>query len=165
MPMKTPQDLFVHELSDIYDAEQRIVQMLPLMAQECNDPEVKSAFQQHEAETKQQITNIQQCFQTLGASPENAPCAAIAGLKQEHDSFLKERPTEDLVTMYDLGGAAKTEHYEIASYQCLIEKANLMGQQKVSRLLQQNLQQEEAMAKKVESISKQVDKRLLSDIR
>ena len=32
MQMQTPQDLFLYELGDIYDAEQRIVQMLPAMA-------------------------------------------------------------------------------------------------------------------------------------
>jgi ferritin-like metal-binding protein YciE len=156
MAITTAKDLFIHELGDIYDAEQRILKMLPTMAQECANAQVSNAFQQHEQETRQQVLNLEQCFQILGVSPQQAKerCAAVEGLKQEHDSFLKESPSQDILTMFDLGGACKTEYYEIASYRGLIEKATLMGQQQVAQLLQQNLQQEEAMAQRVEQISK-----------
>jgi ferritin-like metal-binding protein YciE len=32
MPVQTPKELFLHELGDIYDAEQRITNILPEMA-------------------------------------------------------------------------------------------------------------------------------------
>jgi ferritin-like metal-binding protein YciE len=156
MGMQTPQDLFVHELGDMYDAEQRILQMLPAMAQECGNDQVRQAFQYHEQQTKQQVRNLDTVFQTLGMKPPQTTCAAIAGLKQEHDSFLKESPSQDILTMFDLGGASKTEYYEIASYTGLIEKAQLMGQQQCVQLLQQNLQQEQEMAQKVQQLSQQL---------
>ena len=62
--------------------------------------------------------------------------------------------------MFDLGGASKTEYYEIASYKGLIEKANLLGEKSCVPLLQENLQQEEAMAKKVEQISQTLGKQM-----
>ncbi len=158
MAMQTVKDLFQHELGDMYDAEQRIVQILPQLANECNNGQVKSAFQHHEQETRQQIKNIEQCFQAIGASPQQVTCTAISGLKQEHDTFLKEQPSKDILTMFDLGAAAKTEHYEIAAYRGLIEKASLMGQKECVRLLQENLNQEEDMAQKVEQISRQFGK-------
>ena len=164
MTMKSPKDLFVHEMSDMYDAEQRILQMLPMMAQECNNSQVKNALTQHEQETRQQILNLEQCFQLLGMQPDRSACYAIAGLKQEHDAFLKEQPTGDLVTMFDLGGAAKTEAYEIASYRGLIEKANRMSQPQCVQLLRQNLQQEEAMAQRVETISHQLTQQMSSQM-
>ena len=164
MAMKSPQELFLHELGDMYDAEQRIVKMLPELAKECNNAQLKSAFEQHEQETQQQIRNIEQCFQVLGSQPEKSACQAIAGLKQEHDTFLKEKPSDDILTMFDLGGASKTEYYEMASYKGLIEKASMMGQQQVCQLLQQNLQQEEAMAKKVEQLSRQLGQQLLQQM-
>lgn len=160
MSMSSPQDLFLHELSDIYDAEQKIAKMLPQLAKECEDSQVKSAFEHHEQETQQQIQNLEQCFQILGSKPQKEPCAAIAGLKREHDSFLKEGPSKDILTMFDLGGASKTEYYEMASYKGLVSKATLMGQQQVAQLLQQNLAQEEAMAQKVEKIAQQLGKQM-----
>ncbi len=161
MAMKSPQELFLHELGDMYDAEQRIAKMLPEMAKECNNAQLKNAFQMHEQETQQQIRNLEQCFQVLGSKPEKAACTAIAGLKQEHDTFLKENPSEDILSMFDLGGASKTEYYEMASYKGLIEKATMMGQQQITQLLQQNLQQEEAMARRVEQLSRQLGQQMI----
>ncbi|HEY4383607.1 MAG TPA: ferritin-like domain-containing protein [Ktedonobacteraceae bacterium] len=162
MAMQTPKDLFIHELGDIFDAEQKIAQILPAMMQESTDAQIKKAFEEHEVETKQQINNLKECFQMLNIKPESSPCAAIAGLKQEHDSFLKEKPSDSVLNLFDLGAASKTEHYEIASYKGLIEKAELMGQTQMIELLQQNLKQEEAMAKKVETLSKRLGKQAIS---
>ncbi len=159
MSMETPKELFIHELQDIYDAEHRILQMLPLMAQESENEQVKEAFQHHEEETKQQVTNLEQCFEALGAKAKGSACHAVAGMKQEHDSFLKEKPSSAILVMYNLGGASKTEHYEIASYKDLVEQANLLGEKKVAQLLLDNLKQEEEMAKKVEQLSKQLGKK------
>ena len=162
MPVTSPKELFIHELSDIYDAEQRIAHMLTtLVGESSSQPQVSAALQHHHEETLQQIRNLEQCFQELGAQLEKAPCEAIAGLKKEHDSFLKEEPSPEVLVMYNLGGASKTEHYEIASYRGLIEMATLMGQQKVADLLKQNLRQEEAMAKKVEQITLQLGQQLI----
>lgn len=161
MAMQNIKDLFIHELGDIYDAEQRILQMLPQMANEASEGQVKSAFQYHEQQTRQQVKNLEQCFQMLGTQPKRTSCQAIAGLKQEHDTFMNENPTKEILTMFDLGGAAKTEHYEIGSYQGLVEKANLMGMKDCVKLLQENLSQEEEMAQKVTQISKQLGKQML----
>ena len=160
MPINSPEKLFLHELSDMYDAEQKIAKMLPAMAKECDNSQVKSAFEHHEQDTQQQIQNLEQCFQILGSKPEKAQCAAVAGMKQEHDTFLKEDPSKEILALFDLGGASKTEYYEMASYKGLIENANLMGQKQVADLLQENYKQEEAMAKKVEKISAQLGQQI-----
>jgi ferritin-like metal-binding protein YciE len=162
MTMSNPQQLFLHELSDMYDAERRIVSMLPVMAQECDNPQIKTAFEQHEQETQQQIQNLEQCFRILGKSPEKVQCSAIAGLKQEHDSFLKESPSPEVLGLFDLSGASKTEYYEMASYKGLIESAGQMGQQQVAQLLQQNYEQEKVMANKVEQLCTQLGKQAVS---
>ncbi|MGZ3639246.1 MAG: DUF892 family protein, partial [Ktedonobacterales bacterium] len=47
MAMQTAQDLFMYELGDMYDAEQRIAQMLPQLANETDNPQVQQALQQH----------------------------------------------------------------------------------------------------------------------
>lgn len=161
MPMQTPQDLFMHELADLYGAEQRIEKMLPLMAQECDNREVQNTFRQHETETRQHISNLEQCFRVLGSQPQESICQTLAGLMQEHDAVLKEKPSRDVMTMYNLGSTAKAEEYAVVSYKGLIEKATLMGHQQVVQLLQQNLKQEESMTKNVGSLSKQVDQQMI----
>lgn len=164
MALQSPRDLFVYELQGMYDAEQRILQMLPVLAQETENVQVKQALQQHESETRQQVTNLEQCFQMLGVQPKGVPCQVVAGLKQDHDSLLKEKPTPEVLSLYNLGGAAKTESYEIAAYKGLIEIATLLGDKQCVPLLQQNLRQEEDMLKRVEQLAKQVGKQVAGQI-
>jgi len=88
-------------------------------------------------------------------------CYGAEGLKKEHDSFLKEKPAPEILTLFIAGAAAKTEHYEIESYSGLVDMAELMGEREVAGLLQENLAQEEAMAKKAEKLEKKLGKQIV----
>jgi len=41
------QDLYVSELKDLYDAENRIMKALPKMAEAASSPSLRAAFEQH----------------------------------------------------------------------------------------------------------------------
>jgi ferritin-like metal-binding protein YciE len=156
MAINSAKQLFMHDLGDIYSAEQMILKILPKLMQESNNQQAREAYQLHEQQTQHQIQNLEQCFQMLGGQPPQVQCFAVAGLKQERDSFVQEKPAQNMLTMFDLGAADKTEHYEIASYKGLIEKALLMGLQNCVNLLQENLQEEQSMSQRVEQIARQL---------
>jgi ferritin-like metal-binding protein YciE len=156
MPIASPRELFVHELSDVMSAEQIILKMLPQLQQEAKTKQVKDAFKQHEEETREQIEVLNQVFQELGEQPEQTTCYAAEGLNKEHEALLEEQPTPELLEMGNLGGAAKTEHYEIATYTTLVQMATNLGERKAATLLRKNLRQEQAMRKQVEELAKQV---------
>jgi ferritin-like metal-binding protein YciE len=160
MPMTTPRDLFLHELSDAMSAEQQILKMLPELQKESQHPEIKQALQHHEEETKQQVQNLNLVFEQLGAKPEQTTCYAVKGLGEEHKALHKEKPSPEVLEMANLGGAAKTEHYEIAAYTGLLEKARAMGQTQAVQLLQQNLAQEQTMLRQVEQIGQQLTQQM-----
>ncbi len=164
MPVQTQKELFLHELGDIYDAEQRITHILPEMVREAQDPDIKKALEQHVTETKQQIINIEQCFQVLGEKPKTSACLAIDGLRKEHENFVREQPSPEILSMYDLEATVKTEHYEIASYQGLIDAAVTMGQQQCAQLLKKNLDQEEVMAEKIVLFARQLGKQMAGQV-
>jgi ferritin-like metal-binding protein YciE len=158
MSLSTPQELFVHELADAMSAEQIILKMLPELASEALHPEVKKAIQEHEKETRQQVKNLEQAFKQLGEEPEPTTCHAAEGLKKEHESIHEEQPTPEILQMANLAGAAKTEHYEIATYTALVQMARDLGEREVAALLKENLDQEKAMAKRVAALAKELGK-------
>jgi ferritin-like metal-binding protein YciE len=160
MPMQTPRDLFIHELSDAMSAEQMILKMLPELQKESQVPEIKQALQQHEQETQQQVQNLQQVFQQMGAMPEKTTCHAMKGIAEEHKALHKEKPSPEILEMANLGGAAKTEHYEMAMYTSLVQMANDLGENESAQLLQQNLQQEKKMAERVEMMAQRLGKQM-----
>jgi ferritin-like metal-binding protein YciE len=155
--LKSPEELFEHELKDIYYAEQTLTKVLPTLAQESSDRELSQAFTKHLKETKDQIKNLEQVFDNLGKRAQGEKCPGIDGIREEHESFMQENsPTAEVLNMHLTGAASRAEHYEIAAYTGLIEKARAIGERDSVKLLQENLRQEKEALKTVESISKRM---------
>lgn len=154
--MQTAHELFLHEMSDMLDAEQKLVEALGEQAQESSNPQVKKAFEMHQRQTEGQVRRLQQAFQALGEEPEQTECAGMKGLKEEHDNFKEEDPSEDILDIFNVGAAKKVERYEITAYESLIQLATEMGHNKAVKLLRQNLKEEQATLKKMEAFSKRL---------
>ncbi|HEX2345139.1 MAG TPA: ferritin-like domain-containing protein [Gaiellaceae bacterium] len=160
MPSVTsPEQLFVHELKDIYYAEKALTKTLPQLAREASDRELEGAFRSHLKETEKHVANLERVFEHLGKRPEAHPCPGIEGIKKEHDEFMQEnQSTQQIKDMFLTGAAARTEHYEIAAYTGLVGQARALGEREAVDLLQQNLRQEKEALKKVETISRRIVK-------
>ena len=165
MALETARDLFVHELSDTMSAEHIVLDMLGSLASETGNAEVKAAVKHHQTETKQQIKNLEKVFKLLGEKPEETTCHAAEGLKQEHEALLEEKPSPLVLEVGNLAGAAKTEHYEIASYTLLIQMAKDLGESDVAALLKENLDQEKEMARMVVSLARTVGKDVRQEVK
>jgi ferritin-like metal-binding protein YciE len=159
--MSEPRELFLHELGDILYAENVLVKALPKLAQEASDDELRAGFEQHLEETKQHVRNIEMAFEALGEKAKAEKCPGIDGIKAEHDEFMQEeQPSTDVADLFLTGAGARAEHYEIAAYTGLIEKARAMGQSDAAQLLQQNLQEEQQMLQQVEQIAQQMTQQM-----
>jgi ferritin-like metal-binding protein YciE len=156
--MQSPRELLVHELSDLLDVEQIIVEMLKELRDEARHPEVKAAFKEHEAVTREQIKRLNEAFKLLGEEPEETTCFATEGFKREHEALHEEEPAPEVLEMGNLLGAAKTEHYEIASYSGLAQLARDLGEREVAALLKETLDEEQEMAKRVSALAKELGK-------
>ena len=153
----SPEQLFVHELKDMYYAEKALTTVLPKLASEATDRELSKAFTHHLGETRDQVVNLEKVFKSIGKRAEAQPCPGIEGIKEEHDSFVKENdPSDKMLDVFLTGSAARAEHYEIAAYTGLIAMARTLGERESVELLQENLRQEKAALKTVESISKRI---------
>ncbi len=164
MPMQSPQDLFIHELSCMHAFEQQNVQMLQQMLQEVKDPTARQPIEHHLEETREQVTLLEQCFQSLGQQPQQVTVATAQGMKQDHDTFVKMQPSPELLTMYNLGAASKTEHLEVAAYRTLINMATVMGQKEIVRTLRQILNQEEDAVNELEAASRQLGRQQIPQL-
>ncbi len=156
MAIITTHEKFMHELGDIYDAEHRFLKGQQEMLQHATDPQLQSMLQEHIQQSQQQTQNLEQVFQLLGQPAKGDKCDAAQGLVTEAQKTMKEAEVDALRDCLIGSAATKVEHYEIASYRGLITGAQLMGQQEVVTLLQQNLQQEEQTAQRLEQNAPQL---------
>ena len=158
MSMTTLNELFDHELKDIYYAEHQLVAALQTLADESSDGDIKKAFQSHRKETQGHIKRLDQVFKTLGEKPASETCPGIDGLLKEKKAFAKEKPSDAILDFYNLGAAQKTERYEITAYESLIEMATALGRSEIVTQLEANLEEEEAALQKLKDLADGLDK-------
>ena len=60
MAIKTAEDLFIHELSDIYSAEKQMAKALPRLARAATDPDLAAAMEGLVEEGKEAIDSIEE---------------------------------------------------------------------------------------------------------
>ena len=151
--IQTMNDLFVHQLKDIYYAERRIVSALPQMIEKASSPQLKAAFETHLGETRNHVNRVEQVFQMHGASPETVDCPAIDGIINEADEVAGEVADKRVLDAALIAAAQAVEHYEITRYGTLIAWANVLGLSDCAGLLKANLNEEEAADKKLTQIA------------
>jgi ferritin-like metal-binding protein YciE len=149
MAIQSPRDFFFYDLCAMYDVEQKLAQMLPQMAQECQNAQASEAFLLHEKETREHVRNLEQCFQILGTEPRPVENYTIDGLKRDHDTFLQQQPPAEALLLFNLYAGYQSEYIEIAAYHSLIDAATILGLPQCAQLFQQNLLQEIEAAKKL----------------
>jgi ferritin-like metal-binding protein YciE len=150
MPIKTTQEMFMHELGDIYDAEHRFLKGQQAMLKVATDATLRSGIERHIAESEQQIANVEQVFALLGEKAKGEPCDAAKGIVAEAQKGVKEAGTDEIRDCLIGASLTKVEHYEIVSYKGLILGASEMGNKEAVALLERNLKQEEQTAAKLE---------------
>lgn len=149
----TLEEAFIHELSDIYSAEKQLTKALPKMAKACTNPTLAGGFTLHLEETQGQVERIDQIVEELGFKLKRITCKAMEGLVEEGDETIKEIEKGPVRDVMLIAGAQKVEHYEIASYGCLIEMAKKLGYKDAAKLLAETLVEEKATDEKLNKIA------------
>ncbi|HEV2557635.1 MAG TPA: DUF892 family protein [Microvirga sp.] len=145
MAEKNLEALFVHNLKDIYFAEQQIAKAMPAMIKAAESDELRSAFETHGRETSEQIRRIEQIFEIMGQKPEAVPCEGILGIIKESQTMMEEFAGGEAFEAGLIAAAQQIEHYEIARYGTLKAWAEQLGLEDAADLLEETLEEEEDM--------------------
>lgn len=137
--------LYVHELKDIYSAENQILKALPKMVDAASDKDLKKAFSDHLKETERHVKRLEKVFQKLDFKPGGQKCAGMEGLLKEGSEMVNEDAPDDVKDAGLIAAAQRVEHYEIAAYGVARTYAEKLGDYAAADILQETLN-EEAMA-------------------
>ena len=141
--ISTVDELFVHELQDLYSAEEQLVQALTKMASAADTPELRSGFAHHLEQTRHQLRRVEQALNEVGEKPDGTVCQGIQGLITEGESLMAATYFGPVLDSALIDAARKVEHYEITTYRAAIAKAHDLGFNDAAALLEMNLQEEE----------------------
>ena len=151
--VKTMNDLFVHQLQDIYYAEKQLVKALPKMAEKATDKQLKQGFLSHLDETKTHVQRLKQVFQMHGAEVKAVDCPAIDGIIEEADEVAGEVADKSVLDAALIAAAQAAEHYEMTRYGSLIAWAKQLGRNDCASVLQKTLDEERATDKKLSMLA------------
>ena len=151
--IKTFNDLFVHQLQDIYYAEMQLTKALPKMAEQATDPELKQGFLTHLKETEGQIARLEQVFKMHNAEAKAVSCPAIDGIIKEANETAGEVEDKEVLDAALVNAAQAAEHYEIVRYGTLVAWAKRLGRDDCASLLQQSLDEEKATDEKLNKLA------------
>ena len=147
-------ELFLEELTDVFNAEQQLTKALPKMANAAQNEELREAFEEHLDETEEQITRLEEVFASLDESPRRKKCKGMEGIIEEGKEVMSEHKASEELDAALIAAAQKVEHYEIATYGCLTTWAEQMGHDQALSLLKQNLAEEKVADEKLTQIAR-----------
>lgn len=153
--MRDLRDLLVHEVADLYSAEQQIIEALPQMIEKANNPQLRQALQQHLQVTRNQADRLTQVRSILGQREEvneggflnslfgsGVKCKGMEGLIDEGQKVMSENMSSEVMDAAIIACAQKIEHYEICGYGTARAYARQLGLNEAERLLEQTLDEE-----------------------
>jgi Uncharacterized protein conserved in bacteria len=151
--IETMEDLFLHQLEDIYYAENQIIKSLPKMIDLATNRDLSAGLRLHLEETKKQVERLDQVFKRLGKEPTGTDCPAIDGLIKEANATTGDIADKTVLDAAIVGAAQAIEHYEISRYGTAIAWAEELGHDDVVRFLTTNLNEEKAANTKLNTIA------------
>lgn len=141
--MKTLEDLFIHEMMDLYSAEKQIIEALPQMIEKAHNPKLKQGFEKHLEETKKQKERIEQMCEELDIPILEVECKGMKGVIAEGQEMLQMNAEPEVLDAALIIAAQRVEHYEIAGYGAAATHAKQLGYVTAMDMLLDTLEEEE----------------------
>ena len=145
-------ELYLADLSEIYESEAEILRQLPLMAARASESALRQIFEDHYRETRTHIDRLDAIFARLDERRRSTSAPAIRGLTEEarlRQAFLERGELLDLAL---IDGGRRMEHYEMAAYSALISYARRLGHQDSEAMLLQTLEEERRADSQLEGL-------------
>ena len=146
-------DLFVHQLQDIYYAERQILKALPKMIDKATNPQLKQGLESHRRETETHVTRLEQVFKMHGTEPKAVDCPAIDGIIKEANEVAGEVDDKEVLDAALIAAAQAVEHYEMTKYGTLVAWAKQLGRNDCASVLEQTLKEEKAADQKLTAMA------------
>lgn len=154
-PMQSSQlmKLFEDELMDLYWAEKAITKAMPKMIKHSTSQELVDALTNHLTETGNQVTRLEQVFESIDKKATAKKCEAMDGIIKEAGELMESCEEGAMRDAGIISAGQKVEHYEIASYGTLRQFADTLGLTEAVSLLEATLSEEKAADKKLTEVA------------
>ena len=153
MELNTLKDLYIHELKDLFSAEQQLVKALPKMAKAASNKQLASGFQEHLEQTKGHAQRLEKILSSHNATTRGPKCKGMEGIVAEGAEMIEEEADDEVKDAGLIAAAQRVEHYEMAGYGTARTYAKLLGDREGAKLLQTTLEEEKQTDQKLSELA------------
>ena len=157
MKLESLQDLYIHELKDLYSAENQIIKALPKMVKAATHPKLADGFKTHLEETREHAARLETILKSHDETTRGPKCKGMEGVLKEGQEMIEEDAEDDVRDAGLITAAQRVEHYEMAGYGTARTYAKLLGDKKGQQLLQTTLDEEGATDKKLTKLAEKIN--------
>lgn len=136
------EDLFHHQLKDLYSAETQLMEALPEIRKRASSQKLRNTFSDHLNETENHEKRLTDIVKSLDIELSGEPCEAMKGLINETKSFTKEEADDMVRDAGIIANAQRIEHYEISAYGTALRFSQILKHDVAIKKLQQTLNEE-----------------------
>jgi ferritin-like metal-binding protein YciE len=154
MELQTLKDLYIHELKDLFSAEQQLVKVLPKMAKAASNKELAAGFQEHLEQTKGHAQRLEQILSSHQQTTRGPKCKGMEGIVAEGAEMIEEEADDEVKDAGLIATAQRVEHYEMAGYGTARTYAELLGDKEGAKLLGVTLEEERETDQKLSKLAK-----------
>ncbi|MFP3591402.1 ferritin-like domain-containing protein [Chryseobacterium sp. SIMBA_038] len=119
-----------------------MVKELPKMQKNATDKNLKTAIENHLAETEVHVLRLEECFAALGKKAQAKKCDAMQWLLDEGKSIIEETEPGSVRDAGIIAAAQKVEHYGVATYGTLAAFAKVLKEKVCLKNLLATLKEE-----------------------
>jgi ferritin-like metal-binding protein YciE len=149
-------DLFEDELKDIYWAEKALTKAIRKMIKNATSEALKTALKEHLVVTEQQVTRVEQVFESIGTRAQAKKCEAMEGLIKEAGDIIESTEEGAVRDAGIISAAQKVEHYEIATYGTLHTFATILNEDEAASFLEETLNEEKEADEKLTEVAESI---------
>jgi ferritin-like metal-binding protein YciE len=150
-------ELYIDELRDLFDAENKLVKALPKLAKAASSDKLRTGFEEHLEQTRGHVERLEEIFEGLDEKPTGKKCAGMAGLVKEGGEIMDEDFSAEVMDAALISAAQRVEHYEIAAYGCVSAWAQLLGESEANALLEKTLEEEKETDQKLTQLAEEIN--------
>jgi ferritin-like metal-binding protein YciE len=154
MELNSLQDLYIHELKDLYSAEKQIIKALPKLVNAASHEQLSAGFQEHLEQTKEHAARLEKILSSHQQTTRGPKCKGMEGLLAEGADMIDEEADSEVRDAGLISAAQRVEHYEMAGYGCARTYAELLGDKEGAKILQLTLREEEETDLKLTKLAK-----------
>ena len=136
------QDLFEHEIRELYSVESQLIEAIPKMAGNSTNEELRSGFREQLEQTKHHRDRLEQIGELYHFNPEGEDCDAMEALLGEGKKAMKSKTIPALRDAALISAGQRVEHYEISAYGTARNYAQSLGFDEAANILEQTLGEE-----------------------